>query len=113
MDMQWPGYVDPNTYKGLLQAEKPRFDHRFSFEHFGISTVAQGRRVKALGAVVSTNPYYVYERADLSIPQLGTDRASLAARMRHCRIAALRYAGWNPKSPARGLDGREPHRGQA
>jgi predicted amidohydrolase YtcJ len=65
-----------------LQAEKPRFDHRFSFEHFGISTVAQGRRVKALGAVVSTNPYYVYERVDLSIPQLGTDRASLAARMR-------------------------------
>jgi hypothetical protein len=65
-----------------LQAEKPRFDHRFSFEHFGISTVAQGRRVKALGAVVSTNPYYVYERADLSAAQLGTDRASLAARMR-------------------------------
>jgi predicted amidohydrolase YtcJ len=124
MDMQWPGYIDPEKYKGLfmyaskddfiaamrpwwnagfpihvhsngsggnqitldalaaLQAEKPRFDHRFSFEHFGISTVAQGRRVKALGAVVSTNPYYVYERADLSIPQLGTDRASLAARMR-------------------------------
>lgn len=124
MDMQWPGYVDPETYKGLfmyaskddfiaamrpwwnagfpihvhsngsggnqitldalaaLQAEKPRFDHRFSFEHFGISTVSQGRRVKALGAVVSTNPYYVYERADLSAQQLGTDRASLAARMR-------------------------------
>jgi predicted amidohydrolase YtcJ len=124
MDMQWPGYIDSETYKGLfmyaskedfiaamrpwwsagfpihvhsngsggnqvtldalaaLQAEKPRFDHRFSFEHFGISTVAQGRRVKALGAVVSTNPYYVYERADLSAQQIGTDRASLAARMR-------------------------------
>jgi predicted amidohydrolase YtcJ len=124
MQMEWPGYVDNDKYKGLfmyaskddfiaamrpwwnsgfaihvhsngsggnqvtldalaaLQAEKPRFDHRFSFEHFGISTVAQGRRVKALGAVISTNPYYVYERADLSIPQLGTDRASLAARMR-------------------------------
>ncbi len=124
MDMQWPGYIDAEKYKGLfmyaskddfiaamrpwwnagfpihvhsngsggnqvtldalaaLQAEKPRFDHRFTFEHFGISSVAQGRRVKALGAVVSTNPYYVYERADLSAPQLGTDRASLAARMR-------------------------------
>ena len=65
-----------------LQAEKPRFDHRFTFEHFGISTVSQGRRVKALGAVVSTNPYYVYERADLTAPQIGTDRASLAARMK-------------------------------
>ncbi|MBH1973507.1 MAG: amidohydrolase [Rhodobacteraceae bacterium] len=124
MDMQWPGYVDPQTYKGLfmyesteafieamkpwwnagfsihvhsngsggnqitldalaaLQEQKPRFDHRFTFEHFGISTVAQGRRVKALGAVVSTNPYYVYERADLTAAQIGTDRASLAARMR-------------------------------
>jgi len=124
MEMQWPGYVDPEKYKGLfmysdvdaftgamrpwwnagyhihvhsngsggneitldalqaLQDEKPRFDHRFTFEHFGISTIAQGRRVKALGALVSTNPYYVSQRADLSAGQLGTDRASLAARMR-------------------------------
>jgi predicted amidohydrolase YtcJ len=51
-----------------LQDEKPRFNHRFAFEHFGISTVAQGRQVKALGAVSSTNPYYVYERADLNAP---------------------------------------------
>ncbi len=65
-----------------LQEEKPRFDHRFTFEHFGISTTAQGRRLKALGASVSTNPYYVYERADLTIPQIGTDRASLASRMK-------------------------------
>ncbi|MBL8905123.1 MAG: amidohydrolase [Rhizobiales bacterium] len=65
-----------------LQDEKPRFDHRFTFEHFGISTTAQGRRLKALGASVSTNPYYVYERADLTIPEIGTDRASLASRMR-------------------------------
>jgi predicted amidohydrolase YtcJ len=65
-----------------LQDEKPRFDHRFTFEHFGISTTSQGRRVKALGASVSTNPYYVYERADLTIPEIGTDRASLASRMR-------------------------------
>ncbi|MFO0993853.1 MAG: amidohydrolase [Hyphomicrobiales bacterium] len=65
-----------------LQEEKPRFDHRFTFEHFGISTTAQGRRLKALGASVSTNPYYVYERADLTIPEIGTDRASLASRMK-------------------------------
>lgn len=64
-----------------LQDEKPRFNHRFTFEHFGISTVAQGRQVKALGALVSTNPYYVYQRADLSAPHIGTDRASLASRM--------------------------------
>jgi hypothetical protein len=64
-----------------LQDEKPRFNHRFTFEHFGISTVAQGRQVKALGALVSTNPYYVYERADLNAQHIGTDRASLASRM--------------------------------
>jgi hypothetical protein len=64
-----------------LQAEKPRFDHRFTFEHFGISSTAQGRQLKALGALVSTNPYYVSERADLNADQIGTDRASLAARM--------------------------------
>lgn len=64
-----------------LQAERPRFDHRFSFEHFGISSTAQGRQLKALGALVSTNPYYVSERADLNADQIGTDRASLAARM--------------------------------
>ncbi len=64
-----------------LQAETPRFDHRFSFEHFGISSTAQIRQVKALGAVISTNPYYVSERADLNADFIGTDRASLAARM--------------------------------
>jgi predicted amidohydrolase YtcJ len=64
-----------------LQAETPRFDHRFSFEHFGISSTAQARQLKALGAVVSTNPYYVSERADLNADYIGTDRASLAARM--------------------------------
>lgn len=65
-----------------LQAETPRFDHRFSFEHFGISSTAQARQLKALGALVSTNPYYVAERADLNADQIGTDRASLAARMK-------------------------------
>jgi predicted amidohydrolase YtcJ len=65
-----------------LQAETPRFDHRFSFEHFGISSTAQARQLKALGALVSTNPYYVAERADINADQIGTDRASLAARMK-------------------------------
>lgn len=64
-----------------LQAEHPRFDHRFTLEHFGISTTAQGRQVKALGALVSTNPYFVSDRADINANQIGTDRASLAARM--------------------------------
>jgi predicted amidohydrolase YtcJ len=64
-----------------LQAEKPRFDHRFTFEHYGISTYAQAREIKALGAVVSTNPYYVYTRSDLNVDEIGADRASLASRI--------------------------------
>ncbi|GHE80183.1 hypothetical protein GCM10019059_43110 [Camelimonas fluminis] len=65
-----------------LQKEKPRFDHRFTFEHFGISTPEQARRVKALGGVVSINPYYVYARGDLNGPEIGVDRANTAARLK-------------------------------
>jgi predicted amidohydrolase YtcJ len=65
----------------VLLAERPRVDHRFTFEHFGISSTAQGRRVKALGALISAQPYYVYQRADLAADAIGTDRASLASRM--------------------------------
>ena len=34
-----------------LQQRHPRFDHRFTIEHYCISTVAQGRRLAALGGV--------------------------------------------------------------
>ncbi|HZP08098.1 amidohydrolase [Methyloceanibacter sp.] len=64
-----------------LQAEHPRFDHRFTIEHYGISTPEQARELKALGGIVSTNPYYLYARSDLNIGQFGTDRASLASRI--------------------------------
>ncbi len=64
-----------------LQNRKPRFDHRFTFQHYGLSTSMQARRIKALGAVVSTNPYYVYTRSDLNAREIGTDRASEASRI--------------------------------
>jgi predicted amidohydrolase YtcJ len=64
-----------------LQLSKPRFDHRFTLEHFGISTQAQIRRLKELGAVVGVNPYYVYHRGEISAHHIGTDRAHKAARM--------------------------------
>ena len=65
-----------------LQHRYPRFDHRFTFEHYGISTPAQARRVKALGGVVSINPYYVHYRGELNRDYIGAERASLAARFR-------------------------------
>ena len=62
----------------LLMQHKPRFDHRFSVEHYGISTASMARELKALGGVVSANPTYLYARAELNEPFLGTDRADTA-----------------------------------
>lgn len=62
-----------------LMQRKPRFDHRFSIEHYGISTPAMAREVKQLGGVVSVNPSYLYARAELNEAYLGTERADTAA----------------------------------
>lgn len=60
-----------------LQAEKPRFDHRFSIEHYGYATETDARRIATLGAVVSANPFYLYDLADkYSTVGLGYDRAA-------------------------------------
>ena len=48
----------------MLQKEDPRLDHRLTIEHFGVSTAEQAKRIAALGAVVSANPYYMYSMAD-------------------------------------------------
>lgn len=64
-----------------LQAEHPRLDHGFVFEHFGLSTPAQIKRLKTLGAVASVNPSYLYLRGELNAPNIGADRAALAARL--------------------------------
>eukprot|EP01059_Diplonema_ambulator_P011072 TRINITY_DN21040_c0_g1_i1.p1 TRINITY_DN21040_c0_g1~~TRINITY_DN21040_c0_g1_i1.p1 ORF type:complete len:621 (+),score=204.16 TRINITY_DN21040_c0_g1_i1:32-1864(+) len=64
-----------------LQNEVPRFDHRFTFEHYGMSTVAHATRVKALGACASVNIYYPYLRGELNEAHLGTDRAHMASRL--------------------------------
>lgn len=65
-----------------LMAAQARADHRFTFEHFGISTPEQVRRIRALGGVVSVNPFYLYARSELTAPYIGSDRAYTAARLR-------------------------------
>ena len=63
------------------QARKPRFDHRFAFHHMGFSTSAQTRRMAALGAVASVNPYFTHALADsYSILGLGPERAGQIVR---------------------------------
>ena len=68
-----------------LQDERPRFDHRFTIQHYGISTPEDALRLARLQGVASVNPYYLYARGEINIPYLGTDRAETAARFRTLR----------------------------
>jgi predicted amidohydrolase YtcJ len=59
-----------------LQAQKPRFDHRATLEHFAYATNSQVKQMKQLGMVVSANPYYQYILSDIyGAKWLGNDRA--------------------------------------
>ena len=60
----------------------PRFDHRATLHHFGISTAAQMRRIAALGVQISANGYYLYQFGDRFADEwLGTERASQLTRL--------------------------------
>ncbi len=66
----------------MLQSAKPRADHRFTIEHFGYGTDEQVRKLSRLGAIVSANPYYMYELGDDFLQQnLGCDRTSEMVRI--------------------------------
>ena len=65
-----------------LQFERPRFNHRFTIEHFGMSTPEQVRRMADLGALASVNAYYVHELGDAYWKRsIGHERASQMARL--------------------------------
>ncbi len=65
-----------------LQWERPRFGHRYTIEHFGLSTPEQCRRLKELGGQVSANVYYLYELGAVYAREgLGHERASQMARL--------------------------------
>lgn len=76
-----------------LQDEKPRFNHRFTIEHFGISTPEQVRRIKDLGAIVSANVYYTHELSDVYAQQsIGHERASQMVRLGTLEREGVPYA---------------------
>lgn len=63
------------------QEHKPRFDHRFALHHMGFSTTSQTRRMAALGAIASVNPYFIHALSDsYSVLGLGAERASQIVR---------------------------------
>ncbi len=65
-----------------LQNERPRFNHRYTIEHFGLSTPAQVRRMADLGAIASVNIYYLHELSDIYARQgIGHERAYSMARL--------------------------------
>jgi len=65
-----------------LQNEKPRFDHGYTIEHFGLSNEEQVERLAALGAQVSANIYYLHELGRAYADQsIGNERASQMARL--------------------------------
>ena len=65
-----------------LQNHCPRFDHRFTVEHYCISTPAQARRLAALGGLASVNPYFVHYRSHIHADRgFGPDRAEATARL--------------------------------
>jgi hypothetical protein len=65
-----------------MQFERPRFNHGYTFEHFGISTPEQIKRIKALGGQISANAYYLHELSDIYAKDaVGYERASQMARL--------------------------------
>lgn len=65
-----------------LQQMHPRFDHRFTIEHYCISNPMQARRLKSLGGVASVNNYFAHYRSQLHSDQgYGPDRSEAVARL--------------------------------
>jgi predicted amidohydrolase YtcJ len=76
-----------------LQWERPRFNHGWTFEHFGFSTPEQVERCAALGANVSANVYYLHELSHIYAEEgIGYERASQMARMKSCFNAGITTA---------------------
>ncbi len=74
-----------------LQWQRPRFNHGWTFEHFGFSTPEQVERIAALGANVSANVYYLHELSHIYANHgIGYERASQMARLGSCFARGIR-----------------------
>jgi predicted amidohydrolase YtcJ len=81
---------------GALEANlrrNPRYDHRTVLVHFAVSDPDQVARIKALGAIVSGNPYYVTVLADqYSKVGLGPQRADEMVRLGDLKRSGIRWS---------------------
>ncbi len=94
-----------NALDALMRL-KPRIDHRFTLQHYGMSTADMARQLARLGGVVSVNPYYVYYRSEFNAPHVGSDRAYTAARLKTLVDAGVPTAlhADTPVAPPRPLE---------
>lgn len=71
----------------------PRFDHRTVLVHFAVSSPDQVARIRALGAIVSGNPYYVAALADqYAKVGLGPQRADEMVRLGDLTRNGIRWS---------------------
>ncbi len=71
----------------------PRYDHRTVLVHFAVSDPDQVARIRALGAIVSGNPYYVTALADqYSKVGLGPQRADEMVRLGDLTRDSVRWS---------------------
>ncbi|WP_170335871.1 amidohydrolase [Ruegeria arenilitoris] len=71
----------------------PRYDHRTVLVHFAVSAPDQVERIRALGAIVSGNPYYVTALADqYSKVGLGPQRADSMVRLGDLSLAGIPWS---------------------
>jgi predicted amidohydrolase YtcJ len=81
----------------------PRYDHRTTIVHFAVSAKDQVARIKQLGCLVSSNPYYVTSLADqYSKVGLGPQRADEMVRMGDVERSEISYSFHSdmPMAPA-------------
>jgi predicted amidohydrolase YtcJ len=73
-----------------FQWERPRFDHRFTIEHFGFSQPEQVAKLARLGACISANVYYLYELSPTYAREgIGHERADSMSRLGSCVRAGM------------------------
>jgi predicted amidohydrolase YtcJ len=71
----------------------PRYDHRTVLVHFAVSAPDQVARIKALGAIISGNPYYVSALADqYGKVGLGPERADQMVRLGDVTRAGISWS---------------------
>ena len=81
-----------NTLEANLR-RNPRYDHRTVLVHFAVSAPDQVARIKALGAIISGNPYYVSALADqYGKVGLGRARADQMVRLGDVTRAGISWS---------------------